>query len=42
MISALCWIPRGAARRHPVRYEMSEAEVQAARLNARCDGALGC
>jgi periodic tryptophan protein 1 len=28
MISALTWIPRGAAREHPIRYELSEEEMK--------------
>lgn len=28
MISALTWIPRGAARAHPVRFELSADEVK--------------
>lgn len=28
MISALTWIPRGASREYPIRYELSEDEVK--------------
>jgi hypothetical protein len=28
MISALAWIPKGASRSKPVRFELSEEEVQ--------------
>lgn len=29
MISALAWVPKGASRARPVRYEMSQAELDA-------------
>ena len=28
MISALAWVPRGASREYPIRYELSEDEVK--------------
>lgn len=34
MISALCWIPKGAAREEPQVAELTEAEVEAMKAAA--------
>lgn len=34
MISACAWVPRGAARREPVRHELSPGEAAALRAQA--------
>jgi len=40
MITSILWVPRGRARQHPLRYEISKEEIKEIEKRARVDGEL--